>query len=133
MQIEVLGDTVDEPPLYGGEWGLIEFSNASPNAVLDTDRFFGFGLFVIVDDDPTPTITPRTAQVIEGDAGPTEVHVPVTLSNPSALPVSVDWTNDRHLFEPTDCPWRQRLRSRQRHDHLRPGWHHRVRLHQRHR
>ena len=50
IQIEILGDTVDEPPLLWGEWGLVSFSNPA-NATLDTSGFFGLGLFVIVDDD----------------------------------------------------------------------------------
>ena len=50
VPIEVLGDTVDEPPLLFGEWGLISFSNPSPNATIDTS-FFGLALVVIIDDD----------------------------------------------------------------------------------
>jgi glucose/arabinose dehydrogenase len=52
VPITVLGDTVDEPDLLYGEWGLVSFSNVSSNATLDT-RFFGLGLFIIVDDDPS--------------------------------------------------------------------------------
>ena len=52
VPITVLGDDIDEPPLLYGEWGLLAFSDLSPNAVLDTSAFFGLGLFIIVDDDP---------------------------------------------------------------------------------
>lgn len=50
IQIEILGDTVDEPPLLYGEWGLVQLSNPT-NAAIDTGGLFGLGLFVIVDDD----------------------------------------------------------------------------------
>ena len=91
VPIDVLGDIVDEPPAYLGEWGLIQFSNPSANAVVDTSGLFGLGLFIIVDDDPTPSITPGLGIVEEGDAGTVTVEVPVTLSNPSAVPITVDW------------------------------------------
>ena len=51
VPITVLGDTIDEPPLLSGEWGLVSFSNPSANATLDTS-FYGLGVFVIVDNDP---------------------------------------------------------------------------------
>lgn len=51
VPIEILGDTIDEPPLLYGEWGLIQFMNPSANALLDTSSFFGLGLFIIFDDD----------------------------------------------------------------------------------
>jgi len=51
VTVTVLGDTVVEPPLLYGEWGLVSFSNPSANATLDTS-FFGLGIFVIIDDDP---------------------------------------------------------------------------------
>ncbi len=50
VEIEVLGDTVDEPPLLYGEWGIVSFSNPV-NATLDTSGFWGLGLFIIIDDD----------------------------------------------------------------------------------
>ncbi|MDW3219100.1 MAG: glycine-rich protein [Acidimicrobiales bacterium] len=50
VEIVVLGDDVHEMPLYGGEWGVVEFDNIV-NAELDTSAFFGLGLFVIRDDD----------------------------------------------------------------------------------
>ncbi|NNE73076.1 MAG: hypothetical protein HKN26_05380 [Acidimicrobiales bacterium] len=50
VPVEVLGDTLDEPPLLYGEWGIVSFTNPSPNAILDT-AFFGLGLIIIIDDD----------------------------------------------------------------------------------
>lgn len=92
VSITVFGDTIDEPPAFLGEWGVVVFSNPSPNATLDPS-FFGLGIFIIVDDDPPPTITPGLALVEEGDTGNSVVvEVPVTLSNPSATEITVDWT-----------------------------------------
>ncbi|MEZ5246287.1 MAG: pre-peptidase C-terminal domain-containing protein [Acidimicrobiales bacterium] len=51
VPVEVLGDTVDEPPLLYGEWGLWTVSNPSLNAKIDTTTFFGIGLLIIIDDD----------------------------------------------------------------------------------
>jgi hypothetical protein len=51
VPVEILGDTLDEPPLLYGEWGIVTFSNPSPNAVLDRQTFFGAALFIIIDDD----------------------------------------------------------------------------------
>ena len=90
VPITVLGDTIDEPPLLYGEWGLVSFSNPSANATLDLS-FYGLGIFAIIDDDPPPTIRPGVAAVDEGDAGSVVVNMPITLSNPSATPVTVDW------------------------------------------
>ena len=50
IPLEILGDTVDEPPLLWGEWGLVGLSNPT-NATLDTSGFFGLGVFIILDDD----------------------------------------------------------------------------------
>jgi hypothetical protein len=50
VSIEILGDTIDEPPLLYGEWGLVGFNNPS-YATKDNSWFFGLGLFIIIDDD----------------------------------------------------------------------------------
>jgi hypothetical protein len=52
VTITVYGDTLDEPPLYLGEWILVQFSNPSANATLDTS-FYGLGIGIIGDDDPS--------------------------------------------------------------------------------
>jgi len=51
ISLEILGDTLAEPPLLWGEWGLVSFTNPT-NATLNTTTFYGLGLFIIVDDDP---------------------------------------------------------------------------------
>lgn len=51
VPVEILGDDIAEPALLWGEWGLVTFSVASGNAILDTTAFFGAGLFIIVDND----------------------------------------------------------------------------------
>jgi len=50
VPVEVIGDTVVEPPLLYGEWGIVQFSNVSANATLDIG-FYGLGVFIIFDDD----------------------------------------------------------------------------------
>ena len=52
VPITVIGDTVAEAPLYLGEWARVAFSNPSANADLDTS-FYGLGIVIITDDDPT--------------------------------------------------------------------------------
>ena len=90
MPIRVRGDRLGEAPLLFGEWGLISFSNASPNATLN-NSFYRLGVFIIIDDDP-PTIQPGWVGTFEGQSGSHVVDVPVTLSIPSATPVTVHWT-----------------------------------------
>lgn len=51
--ISVIGDTVDEPPLLYGEWGIFAIDDVvGDNAVVDISTFFGLGLLIIIDDDP---------------------------------------------------------------------------------
>ncbi len=49
VPIEILGDTVDEPPLLYGEWGLVQFTNPVNTSI--TGGFYGAGLFIVIDDD----------------------------------------------------------------------------------
>ena len=44
------GDTVDEPPLLYGEWGLVQLTN--PSFAKPSGGLFGLGVFIIIDDDP---------------------------------------------------------------------------------
>lgn len=91
VALTVLGDRTDEPPLLYGEWALLALSNPT-GASIDTSGLFGLGIGVIIDDDPPPTIEPGGAGVVEGDTGTVTVQVPVTLTNPSATPITVDYT-----------------------------------------
>lgn len=49
IPIEILGDTLDEPPLLYGEWGLVQLSNPVKTTI--SGGWFGLGLFIIIDDD----------------------------------------------------------------------------------
>jgi hypothetical protein len=89
VSITVLGDRIDEPPLYIGEWIFVAFSNAS-GATIDP-AFYSMGLGVIGDDDPPPTIKPGAGGVREGNTGDAIVQVPVVLSNPSATTITVHY------------------------------------------
>ena len=89
VPIVVNGDTVKEPPLLYGEWVLVLFSDAT-GATIDP-RFYGLGIGIIGDDDPTPVITPGIGGVTEGNAGTVTLNVPVTLSNASATPITVHY------------------------------------------
>ena len=51
VPIQIIGDTIDEPPALYGEWGLFTANSPSANAIIDTTTFFGLGLFIIIDDD----------------------------------------------------------------------------------
>ncbi len=91
VPVTVVGDRTDEPPLLYGEWLALALSNPT-GAAIDTTVIFGLGIGVIIDDDPPPTLKPGGAAVIEGDVGNVTVKVPVTLSNPSATTITVDYT-----------------------------------------
>lgn len=49
IAVEVIGDTIDEPPLLYGEWGLVQLSD--PTFTRITGGLFGLGVFAIIDDD----------------------------------------------------------------------------------
>lgn len=89
VTVTVDGDRTHEPPALYGEWIVVAFSNPS-GATLDTS-FFGVGIGIVIDDDPIPTIKPGVGTVVEGDSGDVVLQVPVTLTNPSAETVTVDY------------------------------------------
>jgi Neocarzinostatin family/Calx-beta domain len=66
---------------------LVSFRNAT-NARIG--GFFGLGVGTITNDDPV-TVLPGIGSVVEGDAGPTVLQVPVTLTRPWPLTVTVQW------------------------------------------
>ncbi|NNE72197.1 MAG: hypothetical protein HKN26_00870 [Acidimicrobiales bacterium] len=49
--VSIVTDSVAEPPLLYGEWGVFTLNSPSPNAVIDVASFFGLGIIIIVDDD----------------------------------------------------------------------------------
>lgn len=50
-----------------------------------------------------PTLSASRARVVEGDTGQTTVSVPITLSEPSAIPLTVNWrTADKTAVAGTD-------------------------------
>jgi hypothetical protein len=101
VEITINGDVVDEPGfLFGAEWGGITLSSPT-HAVLGSAPSDKIGLFLIVDDDPPPTVIPSSIAVTEGNLGSTVANVTVTLTAPSANTVTVHWaTVDSRLPEP---------------------------------
>jgi hypothetical protein len=91
VPLTVHGDLIDEPPALYGEWAVLSFSDPV-GATLDTS-FFGLGIGVTLDDDPMPVIRPGVGAVTERDTGTVTLNVPVTLSNPSAVPVTVSYAS----------------------------------------
>jgi hypothetical protein len=94
VAIEILGDTTIEPDDYV----VAAFTNPQ-NATIG--GFYGLGFAIIEDDDTRPTIVPRRATVLEGNAGSTVVEIPVTLSAPFREPVTADWST---IFGPGISP-----------------------------
>ena len=83
VAITVNGDTLVEP----NELIIVRF-HAPTNAVLG--GFYGLGFGVITNDDHA-VIVPGGDSVVEGDTGTAELHVGVSLSNPSTQPITVQW------------------------------------------
>jgi hypothetical protein len=90
ITIEVSGDTTTE----ADEWILVLLSMPT-NASL---AGWGISSGTIVNDDAPPTVLPGGTTASEGDTGNQVVEVPVPLSNPSDLPVTVDWQT---AFDPS--------------------------------
>jgi hypothetical protein len=93
VSITVRGDTLDEP----NEWIAISFRNATNATIGGT---YGLGFAVILDDDPPPVVLPGGASVAEGNAGNRVVLVPVRLSRPSGLAVTVQWRTSDVAAQP---------------------------------
>lgn len=83
ITIDVIGDTTTEPT----ETFFVDLTGAT-NATLDDTR----GMGAIFGTDPPPTIDIDDVSLNEGDAGVTSFTFTVTLSNPSADPVTVEYT-----------------------------------------
>ena len=83
VTVQVQGDTIDEP----NETFFGSLSNVSANASIAD----GQGTATITDDDPQPTIAITDLSSTEGNAGTKTFGFDVTLSNPSASPVTVQY------------------------------------------
>jgi hypothetical protein len=84
VSVPVVGDTTVE----ADELVAVRFANPT-NATLG--GFWGLGLLLVENDDQ-PEIVPGGTGVLEGDGGTTVAMVPVTLSAPSPVSVTVTWT-----------------------------------------
>jgi Ca2+-binding RTX toxin-like protein len=92
--VDVNGDVIYE----GTEAFSVDLTNPSGGTLGD-----GEGEGTITDDDDPPTISILDATVTEGNAGTTPATFAVTLSNPSAFQVTVDWdTSDGIANAPSD-------------------------------
>ncbi len=89
VTIVLNGDTLVEPD----EYIAVQFDKPA-NAILggqpDFDLGPGFGFGYITNDDHA-RIVPGVATASEGNAGASDLHVPVTLSNPSTQTVTAQW------------------------------------------
>lgn len=56
--------------------------------------FLGLGLAVITNDDAQPTAAIGGFVATEGDRGTTSYDLPITLSAPAGVPVSIDWATE---------------------------------------
>lgn len=83
ITINVIGDTLFEPT----EQFFVNLSDPAGGTFGDPS-----GLGTIVDDDGQPTVIISDVSQNEGNAGTTPFTFTVTLSGPSATPVSITWT-----------------------------------------
>lgn len=86
VSITVNGDDIFE----GDELFFVSFHTPT-NAVIG--GFGGLAFATITDDDPEPIVSPGLVTLFEGDTGTTTAQLPVTLSNPSATAVTVDYVS----------------------------------------
>lgn len=95
---EVVSITVNGDDVFEGDELLVVQFHTPTNT--NIGGVWGLGFGTILDDDPT-TITPGLAIAHEGDVGTTTLEVPVTLSNPSASTITVDYSSVEILSDPT--------------------------------
>lgn len=94
IDVTVKGDTVDE----GDETFTVGLSGAVNASIAD-----GTGLGTITDDDTPPAISVDDVSVSEGDSGTSTATFTVSLSEPSARTVTVDYrAADGTAFKPGD-------------------------------
>jgi hypothetical protein len=95
VTVPINGDTTFEPD----EYVVVSFANPR-NAVMG--GYWGLGFGVVVNDESLPAVVPDVGTAIEGDSGSTGLSVPVSLSNPSSRPITVEWTTAEVLGAPDD-------------------------------
>ncbi len=94
ISVPIVGDTTDEVD----ETFFVNLSGATNASIADAQ-----GVGTIVDDDPLPSLTINDVSLTEGDAGTTDATFTVSLTNPSAFPISVDVsTADQTAVAPGD-------------------------------
>ncbi|MDH3708146.1 MAG: S8 family serine peptidase, partial [Acidimicrobiia bacterium] len=82
-------ETIHYRPTVAGTYELRVFPFLDPGTGQAPGGSFEADLFV--GPSPTPVVTPGGGWNQEGQSGTTVIDVPVTLTAPSALPVTVDW------------------------------------------
>jgi Calx-beta domain len=94
ISVPIVGDTTDEVD----ETFFVNLSGATNASIADAQ-----GVGTIVDDDPLPSLTINDVSLTEGDAGTTVATFTISLTNPSAFPISVDVsTADQTATTPGD-------------------------------
>ena len=81
VAVTINGDTLDE----NDETFNVALSSQSNASIAD-----GHAIGTIVDDD-LPSVSISDAEVVEGDSGGTIAFITLTLSNPSTVPIAVDY------------------------------------------
>ncbi len=83
VTIPVHGDTIPE----GDEYVVVAFGSPVSATI---GGFYGLGFGTITNDD-FAVVDPGGASIPEGQAGTSDLELPVTLSKPAAVPVTVQW------------------------------------------
>lgn len=94
----VLVDVAGDLTVESDELLVIRFSDPT-GATLG--GFWGLGFGGIANDDVAPTVVPGGATLTEGDVGTSVLEIPVVLSKPSDVAVTVDWAT---VFDPAWGP-----------------------------
>jgi len=90
VSVTVYGDRIDERGfVWGSDW--LPIGMTDPVGAVVGDGFARFGIGLIVDDDPAPTVSIGSVVVAEGDTGTVELVLPMSLSQASESTVTVDW------------------------------------------
>ena len=85
ISVTVNGDNIRESLGQSGETFRVTLSNIVNATLLD-----GIGIGTIIDDDPAPAVSVGDLTVTEGNSGTTTANVPITLSNPADVAITVN-------------------------------------------